>query len=187
MRRNHTSAGPVEIEDGPQVWRDPRCARSMRRRRAGERAEKSGEGGIRTRGTGNNPYDGLANRCLQPLGHLSGNSNSSRIIRDLRARGNERAAGRSCFRATGREGRLLANPGRRAGEDDSAAARPGWHSSAVPRVCISACVPVGASYGLCWRVRNPPHGDRSGADSHGIIRVSRSGASMGLATAGGAI
>jgi hypothetical protein len=35
-------------------------------------SEKSGEGGIRTRGTENTPYDGLANRCLQPLGHLSG-------------------------------------------------------------------------------------------------------------------
>ncbi len=32
---------------------------------------KNGEGGIRTRGTGVHPYDGLANRCLQPLGHLS--------------------------------------------------------------------------------------------------------------------
>ena len=32
----------------------------------------NGEGGIRTRGTGYYPYDGLANRCLQPLGHLSG-------------------------------------------------------------------------------------------------------------------
>ncbi len=30
-----------------------------------------GEGGIRTRGTGLTPYDGLANRYLQPLGHLS--------------------------------------------------------------------------------------------------------------------
>jgi hypothetical protein len=34
-------------------------------------ASKNGEGGIRTRGTGVYPYDGLANRCLQPLGHLS--------------------------------------------------------------------------------------------------------------------
>ena len=31
----------------------------------------NGEGGIRTRGTGLCPYDGLANRYLQPLGHLS--------------------------------------------------------------------------------------------------------------------
>ncbi len=31
----------------------------------------NGEGGIRTRGTEGNPYDGLANRCLKPLGHLS--------------------------------------------------------------------------------------------------------------------
>ena len=31
----------------------------------------TGEGGIRTPGTGICPYDGLANRCLKPLGHLS--------------------------------------------------------------------------------------------------------------------
>jgi hypothetical protein len=31
-----------------------------------------GEGGIRTPGTGFGPYNGLANRRLQPLGHLSG-------------------------------------------------------------------------------------------------------------------
>ncbi len=31
----------------------------------------NGEGGIRTRGRSCNPYDGLANRYLQPLGHLS--------------------------------------------------------------------------------------------------------------------
>ena len=33
---------------------------------------KSGERGIRTPDTGLNPYNGLANRRLQPLGHLSG-------------------------------------------------------------------------------------------------------------------
>jgi hypothetical protein len=32
---------------------------------------KNGEGGIRTRGAGLYPHDGLANRCLKPLGHLS--------------------------------------------------------------------------------------------------------------------
>ena len=42
----------------------------------------NGEGGIRTRGTGLSPYDGLANRCLQPLGHLSGNL---RVIYSLQA------------------------------------------------------------------------------------------------------
>ena len=31
----------------------------------------NGEGGIRTRGGGLYPHDGLANRCLKPLGHLS--------------------------------------------------------------------------------------------------------------------
>ena len=30
-----------------------------------------GEAGIRTRGQGNNPVNGLANRRLQPLSHLS--------------------------------------------------------------------------------------------------------------------
>jgi|LakMenEpi03Aug12_release.lakeMendotaPanAssembly.Ray.scaffolds.fasta_scaffold07002_12 hypothetical protein len=30
-----------------------------------------GEGGIRTRGTGLSPYDGLANRSFRPLRHLS--------------------------------------------------------------------------------------------------------------------
>lgn len=34
--------------------------------------ESSGEGGIRTPDTDLNPYNGLANRRLQPLGHLSG-------------------------------------------------------------------------------------------------------------------
>src|SRR5207302_10338749 len=33
-----------------------------------------GEGGIRTLDTGFSPYNGLANRRLQPLGHLSGDS-----------------------------------------------------------------------------------------------------------------
>ena len=32
---------------------------------------QNGEGGIRTPGTGICPYDGLANRYLKPLGHLS--------------------------------------------------------------------------------------------------------------------
>ena len=35
------------------------------------KSKSNGEGGIRTRGTGVYPYDGLANRCLKPLGHLS--------------------------------------------------------------------------------------------------------------------
>ena len=36
-----------------------------------DRRRLTGESGIRTRGTGVNPYNGLANRRLQPLGHLS--------------------------------------------------------------------------------------------------------------------
>ena len=38
---------------------------------------RNGEGGIRTRGAGNTPLNGLANRRLQPLGHLSGVYRSS--------------------------------------------------------------------------------------------------------------
>ena len=34
--------------------------------------KSGGEGGIRTPDTGVSPYNGLANRRLQPLGHLSG-------------------------------------------------------------------------------------------------------------------
>jgi hypothetical protein len=34
--------------------------------------ESGGEGGIRTPGRSFSPYNGLANRRLQPLGHLSG-------------------------------------------------------------------------------------------------------------------
>ena len=33
--------------------------------------QHNGEGGIRTPGAGVYPHDGLANRCLKPLGHLS--------------------------------------------------------------------------------------------------------------------
>ncbi len=42
---------------------------------------ENGEGGIRTPGTGVTPYDGLANRCFQPLSHLSKCS----IHKDLRS------------------------------------------------------------------------------------------------------
>jgi hypothetical protein len=34
--------------------------------------QSGGEGGIRTPDRGVSPYNGLANRRLQPLGHLSG-------------------------------------------------------------------------------------------------------------------
>ncbi len=37
-----------------------------------KKASLGGEGGIRTLDTGVSPYNGLANRRLQPLGHLSG-------------------------------------------------------------------------------------------------------------------
>ena len=51
---------------------------------------ESGERGIRTLGTGLNPYNGLANRPLQPLGHLSGTIHS--CYRPLRAKSNSSSA-----------------------------------------------------------------------------------------------
>src|SRR5580692_1957096 len=39
-----------------------------------------GEGGIRTPGTGVSPYNGLANRRLQPLGHLSGDFHQFNMV-----------------------------------------------------------------------------------------------------------
>src|SRR5271170_1883362 len=54
-----------------------------------------GEGGIRTPDTGVSPYNGLANRRLQPLGHLSGDfqqfnmpapGSSAALIQSVRCR-----------------------------------------------------------------------------------------------------
>ena len=44
---------------------------------------RNGEGGIRTRETGVNPSDGLANRWFQPLTHLSSKADG-RLIRGVR-------------------------------------------------------------------------------------------------------
>ncbi len=46
------------------------CRNSLRNQKGF--SSESGERGIRTPGTGLTPYNGLANRRLQPLGHLSG-------------------------------------------------------------------------------------------------------------------
>ena len=40
------------------------------------KTKSGGEGGIRTPDRGVSPYNGLANRRLQPLGHLSGKADS---------------------------------------------------------------------------------------------------------------
>ena len=42
--------------------------------------KSGGEGGIRTLGTGVSPYNGLANRRLQPLGHLSGDFHQFNMV-----------------------------------------------------------------------------------------------------------
>jgi hypothetical protein len=46
--------------------------------------KSGGEGGIRTLDRVVRPYNGLANRRLQPLGHLSGVGNSSLPLARLR-------------------------------------------------------------------------------------------------------
>jgi hypothetical protein len=43
-----------------------------------------GEGGIRTPDRGVSPYNGLANRRLQPLGHLSVNKHRKKHLRDAK-------------------------------------------------------------------------------------------------------
>src|SRR6266496_945607 len=50
-----------------------RAAERLKTCRAAKRsgAKIGGEAGIRTLGTGFSPYNGLANRRLQPLGHLT--------------------------------------------------------------------------------------------------------------------
>ena len=57
------------------VRTDRRCQHNgdsgMKRAHLSPDDSETGEAGIRTPGTGVYPYDGLANRCLKPLGHLS--------------------------------------------------------------------------------------------------------------------
>ena len=67
---------------------DERAAGRTHGRGRDERGRATGERGIRTLDTGVNPYAGLANRCLQPLGHLS----------KREARDGSRASGRSSYR-----------------------------------------------------------------------------------------
>ena len=59
----------------PPCTREPKHAsRSEPSTRGSGRSRdrsNNGQGGIRTLGTGNTPYNGLANRPLRPLGHLS--------------------------------------------------------------------------------------------------------------------
>ena len=64
--------GVTRVEENPYGCRV--CARSRAEVRDGAKY-KNGEGGIRTRETGVNPSDGLANRWFQPLTHLSGTVN----------------------------------------------------------------------------------------------------------------
>src|ERR1043165_96489 len=51
--------------------------------------EESGEGGIRTRDTTFGSYNGLANRRLQPLGHLSGGECFGELKSSRGARGKQ--------------------------------------------------------------------------------------------------
>ena len=72
---NQSAAVGKRAEDTVQTAENPN---RLSERKLGSEKDKmsprdteNGEAGIRTRGKGLNPYDGLANRCLKPLGHLS--------------------------------------------------------------------------------------------------------------------
>ena len=60
-----------EARSTPILWQLS-SRKVSKSRRWIELEESGGEGGIRTPGRGFGPYNGLANRRLQPLGHLSG-------------------------------------------------------------------------------------------------------------------
>src|SRR5437762_13344747 len=55
-----------------------------------------GEGGIRTPDRGISPYNGLANRRLQPLGHLSSNCTAGILPASRHRRSEERRVGKEC-------------------------------------------------------------------------------------------
>jgi hypothetical protein len=72
-RTRERPAGPKRAEEGAVRTHAARGLpdRSGRRKRAGRTHAKVGEAGIRTLDTAFRPYNGLANRRLQPLGHLT--------------------------------------------------------------------------------------------------------------------
>ena len=60
----HRRVGAIDFRIGGRKCEEHLAERSSER-------ESGGEGGIRTPGTSFSSYNGLANRRLQPLGHLS--------------------------------------------------------------------------------------------------------------------
>ena len=91
-----------------------------------EKRITGGEGGIRTPGTGLGPYNGLANRRLQPLGHLSAEV-LRRLIIITKAGGlRER---RTIFLAAGGFSRAAAAQGQLTGKKQL---RPNQINSALP-------------------------------------------------------
>ena len=63
------ACGPARVRTPP--WDVERKEKAPSDSKGWIQTGPTGEGGIRTRGTGLIPYNGLANRRLQPLGHLS--------------------------------------------------------------------------------------------------------------------
>ena len=65
----------------PEMWGTlVRCRRSKPRGDSGLQRLSGGEAGIRTLGRGYCPFNGLANRRLQPLGHLTAREESGRNV-----------------------------------------------------------------------------------------------------------
>ena len=61
----------VNLPQHRSVHHSAERALACHRRRENVQMRSGGEAGIRTLGTGLSPYNGLANRRLQPLGHLT--------------------------------------------------------------------------------------------------------------------
>src|SRR5689334_19195201 len=75
------------MPSAPKGWvKSGRLRNGIRRQgsliplRGFEMKNAGGEGGIRTPDRGVSPYNGLANRRLQPLGHLSGGYAAASIV-----------------------------------------------------------------------------------------------------------
>src|SRR5437763_7610111 len=87
----------MERSEGDRARRESRSCFQKKDPSARMSLRLNGERGIRTPDTGLTPYNGLANRRLQPLGHLSGSADDHFIAlrwADKRLFGNSTDAGR---------------------------------------------------------------------------------------------
>src|SRR5207249_224141 len=66
-----------------RLWKTSTCCPNSSTWTSNRRKKTGGERGIRTLDTGFSPYSGLANRRLQPLGHLSPARNAAKVAEPL--------------------------------------------------------------------------------------------------------